>query len=110
MPTYDGEDVRRRLPSVPRKISEIGQSDVRISVTGTIIGVSENGIILDDGTGKISISIEGKPDLKTGQPARVLGRVMAAEGGPELQGEIVQNMEGLDLGLRKRAESLLKRI
>ncbi|MBM3303894.1 MAG: replication protein RepA [Candidatus Aenigmarchaeota archaeon] len=108
MPTYDGEDVRRRLPSVPRNVSGISQSDVRVSVTGTLIDASENGIVLDDGTGRISVSIENKPGIRTGQLVRVLGRVMAAEGGPELSGEIVQDMTGLDLSLRRRAEGVIR--
>ncbi len=103
----DGDDVRRRLPSVSRRVSEIEQSDVRVSVTGTILDVSESGIVLDDGTGKISISLENKGGFKANQLVRVFGRVMPMEGGIELQGEIIQSMNGLDVELRKKAEKTL---
>jgi len=94
---------------VPRKVSGISQSDVRVSVTGTVIDVSDSGMVLDDGTGRISVSIENKPGIRTGKLVRVLGRVMAAEGGPELSGEIVQDMTGLDMALRKRAEGAIRK-
>jgi len=107
MPTYDGDDVRRRMPSIPRKVSDISQSDVRVSVMGTILDVSETGIVLDDGTGKINVSLGNTSSLKTGQLVRILGKLMASDSGPELQGEIVQDMGGLDIGLRRRAEDII---
>ena len=106
----DSDDIRRRLPSVPRKVNGISQNDVRVSVTGTVIDVSENGMVLDDDTGRISISFENRPNLKTGQLVRVFGRVMPAAEGVELRGEILQDMSGLDTALRKRSEALLKHI
>lgn len=102
------DDIRRRLPSVPRKASEIAQDDVRVSVTGIILDVSDSGIALDDGTGKINISLENRQGLAANQMVRVFGRVIPAEGGIELQGEIVQPMDRLDPELLKKAEILVK--
>jgi uncharacterized protein YdeI (BOF family) len=103
-------DFRRRMPSVSRKVSELAQNDIRVSVVGTIIDVSGGNMVLDDGTGKVNISFENPPDLKTNQLVRVFGRVMPADGWIELQGELAQPMEGLDLELRRKAEKLLKSV
>lgn len=103
-------DFRRRMPSVPKRVAEIAQNDIRVSVIGTVIDISGSNVVLDDGTGKLNISFENPPDLKTSQLARVFGRVMPSESGVELQGEFVQSMDGLDIQLRRKAEELLKSV
>ena len=101
-----GQDFRRRLPSVFRRVKEIKPDDMRISVIGTVIDRAEDGIVLDDGTGKIDVTLDGPPGIESGSLARVFGRVIHIEGGFQLQGEIVQDMTGLDLELLKGIERL----
>jgi hypothetical protein len=101
-------EVRMRRPSIPTKITDITQRDVRISVTGTVIEVAEHSISVDDGTGKIDISFESPLSAKLNQLVRVFGKVVPAEGGVELAGELLQDMTGLDVALRRRAEMLLE--
>ena len=98
--------VKRRIPSVDRKIAEIMAEDMRVSVIGTVIDKQEDSIMLDDGSGKISIGFDNPVDVETDQIVRVFGRVMPIEGGFELQGEIVQGMSGLDREMLKRLREL----
>lgn len=99
-------EFQRRLPAKRRNISEIKPEDIRVGVTGTIIGKQDNIIVLDDGTGKVNVSFEEPVKFEENQLVRVFGRVMPMEGGVELQGEIIQDMKGLDLELKKRVEGL----
>jgi uncharacterized protein YdeI (BOF family) len=96
----------RRLPSVQRKIAEIKQDDMRVRILGTVVAKNGNRIVLDDGTGRISVSFNGEPDAKIKQFVRVFGRVIPLDEGVEIQGEILQDMSGLDTELLKKLEEL----
>ncbi|MBI4173965.1 MAG: replication protein RepA [Candidatus Aenigmarchaeota archaeon] len=98
------EDVRKRLPSVRKRIAEITADDMRVQVIGTVIDAQDNRIILDDGTGQVTAVFDGPQDLAGRKRVRVFGRVIAMEGGVELQAEILQDATGLDLQLLKRVE------
>lgn len=93
----------KRLPSPERKIGGIRQNDVRVRVTGTVVDSGQGMIALDDGTGKINISLESAEGIEAGSVVRVFGKVIPMEGGFELQGEVLQDMSGLDMALAKRA-------
>lgn len=99
MPEEGSQDFRRRLPSVFRRVSEISSEDMRVSVIGTVIDRADDGIVLDDGSGKIDVTLTEKPEVESGGLVRVLGRVVPLETGFQLQGELVQDMKGLDMGL-----------
>lgn len=105
MPEEQGNQ-RRRLPSLPRRVSELRASDMRVSVIGTVLDRAEDGLVLDDGTGKIDVTLEGPPGTEQGSLIRVLGRVVPLESGFQLQGEIVQDMKGLDMELLNRVREL----
>ena len=98
--------VRRRIPSVERRISEIMAEDMRVSVIGTVIDKQDESIMLDDGTGKISIGFDSSVDVETDQLVRVFGRVIPIEQGFELQGEIIQDMSSVDKELLRKLRSL----
>jgi len=98
--------VKRRIPSVERRISEIMAEDMRVSLIGTVIDKQEENIVLDDGTGRITVGFDSAPDVETDQIVRVFGRVMPIEAGFELQGEIVQDMKGLDREMLRKLREL----
>jgi hypothetical protein len=102
----DGADFRRRLPSVFRRVAEIRPEDMRISVIGTVIDKADDGIVLDDGSGRLDITMVEPFEAEVKGLVRVFGRVIPTEEGFHLQGEIVQDMSGLDLELLKKAESI----
>ena len=96
----------QRMPAKERKISGIGGEDTRVSIIGTVVGLNENMMAVDDGTGKIDVSFEERPGVKTGQLVRIFGRVIALEGGYELQGEVCQDFSNADLGLWREVSGL----
>lgn len=96
----------QRMPGMERKISEINGEDVRVSIVGTVVGSHENILVVDDGTGKIEVSFEENPSVKTGQLVRVYGRVISLEGGFELQGEVCQDFPNADLELWRRVSDM----
>jgi len=99
-------DFQRRLPAAERAISEIKKDDIRVRVTGTVLDVQENRIVLDDGTGKIDAVFDKPPEVEANQLVRVFGRVISLENGFELQGEFAQKQDGLDMELRKKVLEL----
>ena len=99
-------EFQRRLPAKARKVSDIKPEDIRVAVTGTIIAKQGNIIVLDDGSGKVNVSFEEPVKFGENQLVRAFGRVMPLESGVEIQGEVIQSMEGLDLELKKRLEKL----
>lgn len=104
--TSPGTDFRRMIPSVYRRVSEIRPDDIRVSLIGTVIDKADDGMVLDDGTGKIDITMVEPFKAELNGLVRVFGRAIPTEGGFQLHGEIVQNMSGLDLELLKGVEQL----
>jgi hypothetical protein len=106
--TLEGFVTPRRLPAYEKKIAEISKNDVRVRLTGTVIDRKENIVVLDDGTGKINVVFSDPVDIKENQFVRVFGRVMPAEDGFELEGEILQDMGKVDVALYKKIAELEK--
>jgi hypothetical protein len=102
----EGGEFRRRLPSVMKDIGEIGQGDLRVSVIGTVIDKQEEGLVLDDGTGKMLIRFDSPFETELNKMVRVLGKVVPLEDGVELHGEFLQDMDGLDMELLKRLKNV----
>lgn len=105
------EKFLKRLPAIERSINSINpQNDVRIRITGTVIGTTDNGIVIDDGSGKVTVFFE-QPDsyVREGQFIRVITRVFPLIDGFECRGELIQNMENFDVNLYKDAKKIISR-
>ena len=100
------QDFQKRMPSVYRKVSGIGQDDVRVSIIGTVIDKQENRLVVDDGSGKVNVSFEEPVKPESGSLVRVMGRVIPMEGGVEIQGDVCQEMEGMDMDIKKMVDEL----
>jgi len=98
----------RRLPSHEKRISEIGKDDSRVRVMGTVIDKKDNLIVLDDGTGKINVVFDEPVSAEVSRSVRVFGRVMPLQEGFEIQGEILQDMSGVDTELYRKVSDLEK--
>ena len=99
---------QRMLPSVERAVSEIKEDDIRVRVLGTVVDKTENSVVVDDGTGKITANFDSPLQAELNKQARVFGRVINTASGLELQGEVFQDMTKLDTELRKRVNDLIK--
>jgi hypothetical protein len=101
----EDEQPFKRMPSADRSIKDIKPDDIRIRVLGTVIGKEENTVVIDDGTGKINVRFEEPVNAEINNLVRVFGRVIPLEKGFELQGEIIQDMKGLDISLYKKLDT-----
>jgi RNase P/RNase MRP subunit p29 len=106
--TLEGFVSPRRLPAHEKKIAGIGKDDIRVRLFGTVIDSNENALVLDDGTGKISVVFRDPVGIETGKTVRIFGRVMPAEEGFEIEGEILQDMSGVDVPLYRKTVELEK--
>ena len=95
----------KRLPAIEKRISEISDKDIRVSIRGVVIDSEERTVVVDDGSGKVKATFD---EVQTDYPkiVRVIGRVIPFENGIEIQGEILQNMEKLDLDVFKKLTSI----
>ena len=108
------EEVRpRRKPALPRRISEIKIGDEWVRVVGLVVDRKEAEFTLDDGSGRLTIIFDDPAlaeGVKVGSKVRVFGTPLSVSGVSELHAEIVQKVDGLDLGLyeevRKQVEEL----
>jgi hypothetical protein len=99
--------IRRRLPAIEKAVSDIHpDSDVRIRVTGTIIDIGPNSVVLDDGSGKVEVYFEEMPEVKQGQMVRVISRIIPLIDGYECKGEVLQTLEGFNIELYKKARGM----
>ncbi len=91
----------RRLPASPKKIIDINpEKDVRIRLLGKIIDKSDGTIVLDDGSTTTTIVTDATCEVN--DMVRIFARVLPLEDGFELRGEIVQNVNKLDMELYKK--------
>lgn len=102
---------RRRLPAKEKSISDIqADKDVRVRIMGTIIGLNDNSLVIDDGSSHLEILFD-KPELlsglKEGQFVRVIARILPLIDGYECRGEAVQDLTGMDINLYKQAKEIL---
>ena len=101
--------IRRRLPAIEKKISDIQpESDVRVRLLGTIIDSSLNSVVLDDGSGKIEVYFEEQPKVRQGQLVRIVARILPLIDGFECKGELIQNLDGFNLDLYKRVKEIMR--
>jgi len=101
----------KRDPALPKKVEEIDpEQDVRVRLLGTVIGKEEDSIVLDDGSGSVEVFLD-EEDLKSIEEKnkiRILGRVLPTPESFEIQGELVQEMDDLDLEFYNKAMKKLK--
>ncbi|MBI4020322.1 MAG: replication protein RepA [Candidatus Aenigmarchaeota archaeon] len=103
----EDREFQRRLPSVSRNVSGIKGEDIRVLLLGTVIEHDETMLVLDDGTGQISVTLpKEKPEIRPSMLIRVFGRVIPMEGGFEIQGEIIQDMGKLDMELYRKIQNM----
>ncbi len=102
----DFQDFQKRMPSVEKKVSTIKEDDLRVSIIGTVLDHADNRVVVDDGTGKVSVSFEGPVSAENGKLVRVMGRVIPMEGGVEIQGDVFQDMTGMDMELKKKVDEI----
>jgi len=101
-------EIRRRLPGIEKSIDSIRpESDVRVRLTGTVIDISGNSLVIDDGTGKIEIVFEDQPSVNIGQLVKVVTRVLPLIDGFQCRGEALQNITGFDMGLYKKVKETI---
>jgi hypothetical protein len=100
---------KRRLPSIEKSIADIQpESDVRVRLTGTVIDITPNSIVIDDGTGKVDVYFGEEPSVRQGQYVRVITRILPMIDGFECRGEAIQDLTGFDLKLYKKAREIVK--
>ena len=100
------QDFQKRMPSVDRRIADIKQDDIRVAFIGTVLDSQDNRIIVDDGSGKVSISFEQPVKTEASKLVRVMGRVIPMDTDVEIQGDVLQDMTGMDMELKKMAEDV----
>jgi len=102
----------RKAPAVDRKISEIKIGDTRIRVVGLVVDRKEAELVLDDGSGQITVFFDD-PALATGievgSKVRVFGTPLNVGGKHELQAEIIQRVDKLNLELYDEARREIKK-
>ena len=92
---------------VPKKISEIGKNDKKVSIVGKVIDASAASFILDDGTGKIEIFFDEEDTASREKTAkRKAVRAYCSIDGQRLKLDVVQGLTGLDLNLLKTVDEL----
>ena len=101
----------KRFPTSEKSISEITPEDIRVGIIGTVIDVSDDKIMIDDGTGTIEVILdeENLKKVSQGKLVRIIGRV-ASDGGMKINGEIVQDFSGFDIELYNKIKELEQKI
>jgi len=108
------EELRPRVkPARSRKISEIKIGDERVRVIGLVVDKKEAEFMLDDGSGRLTVVFDDPAvveGVEIGSRVRVFGMPLNVAGAHELRAEIVQRVDGLDLGLYEEVRREVKKL
>lgn len=91
-------DDYKRAPALEKKINEINpETDIRVTLVGTVVGKNNGSFVLDDGSDSSEIVTDDEKEV--GEQVRVIARVLPLETGFELRAEFVQDANEMDLNL-----------
>ncbi len=91
------------LHYVPKKISEIKNTDQKVSIVGKIVAAEKNLAIIKDDSGQADIFTDDTVE------AGHIVRAFCSFVGGRLKLDVVQNLDGLDLNLYKKIKELYSR-
>lgn len=99
----------QNIAAAERKVSEINpENDVKVRVLGTVVGKSEGGFVIDDGTGTVQVFINPDSLKKVEEKmlVRVFGRVVPNSERFDISAEIVQDMSKLNIKTHEKVMKL----
>jgi len=95
-------------------ISEINpDTDLKVNLIGLIVDKKDDMIVLDDGSGKVSVFIDIPnimEKININQLVRVFGSTLPTENGFEIKADIIQDLTNLNINLYKKVEELYKEV
>jgi len=98
----------RRLPAVDRLVKDIGRDDKRVRIVGIVVDKGDEYIVVDDGTGKIELVVEGNVNVNIGDVVKVIVKCLSNEN--KYLCEAVQPANGLDIKLYREARKMLMEV
>ncbi len=105
-------DLSNSSPAKPRKVSEIKTGDERVQVLGLVVDKKETDLILDDGTGTITVIFNDPAltkGLEIGSKVRVFGSPLNVADTHEIHADIIQHLDQLDLELYEQVRHEVKK-
>ncbi len=106
-------------------VKDLVPSDVKVAVSGMVIGRWERGIMVDDGTGCVNVELETGPfvetkastensegfqpasDMPDGKFVKVFGYLTFLNEGFELKGNLIQDLSSADRELYEKVKKLM---
>jgi len=95
------QEFTRRLPYIPKKVSDIKQSQGRIAVLGTLVSKDDDNytFAIDDGEAQVVVilnDMEIFSKLEKGKLVRVLGRIIGTGEEAEILADLTQDFSNVD--------------
>lgn len=94
----------RRTPAKVVWLKDISNS-ARVSVIGTVIRKGDMEMVIDDGTGQVTVMLMEDVDYNIKDLVRVIGRVY----GNTIEAELIQDMKDLNTDLYKKSVDIIKK-
>jgi hypothetical protein len=101
----------RRTPYQEKNIKDLNVADFKVSISGAVAGLRDDGFLVGDGSGEVFINTSRMEKIdvyKDNEIVKIFGRLMPYESGFEIQSEIIQPLAGINMAaLRKIKDALL---
>lgn len=104
--------VEFQLHYLPKKISDIDSNDTRVRITGVVIEIIDNFIIIDDGSSSVRVSVNSPElleNIEVNSLVRVYGIVTPSENRLEIRANIIRDLSDLDINLFKKTQEVYKK-
>lgn len=89
---------------IPKKISDLKQTDRKVAIMGKIISAEENSFVVDDESGKVEIFSE--EPVESNKLVRAFCTVIEGR----LKADAVQDLNNFDLNLYRKIKELYRKI
>lgn len=100
----------RRTPYKEKHVKDLSVADFKVSISGAVAGLRDDGFLLGDGSGEVFVNISRMENIdvyKENEIVKVFGRLMPYESGFEIQAEIIQVLAGIDMVAMKKIKDAL---
>ncbi len=104
------------LPSREKCVSEITPEDTKVRIIGVVVDVTENSLVIDDGTGKLEVILgeyskvgDEIKKIKIGSVVRVIARLYHTDSGTKAFCDVIQECSSLDVNLYKEMRETIER-
>jgi len=92
-----------------KNIKTLKLEDVNVAISGFVLSISNNSILIDDGDTQITLIYSNLENIKENTYIRAFGTLVNLDNNLTLQTHFIQDLSNIDMHLHKKIKNLLSK-